>query len=202
MAIEIPVGAKVLQLPDIQELRIAAITVSDDANRLSKPAGQIGVDFPRDPSKALETAAKINKPVSFEGVKPLQALKNDIANLKSGLNWSYYEGRWRRLPDWSKLTPVKTGNSLAPELPADHRPENFGVVYNGSAVMIDDVVITDNDGAQGESEEAGYVMLAAGLHKIRLQYYNGASDFTFSMAVEGPGLKKQAVPKEWWRRDG
>ncbi|MFA5815697.1 MAG: glycoside hydrolase family 38 C-terminal domain-containing protein, partial [Bacteroidales bacterium] len=202
IAIEIPVGAKVLQLPDIQELRIAAITVSDDANRLSKPAGQIGVDFPRDPSKALETAAKINEPISFEGVKPLPALKNDITNLKPGLNWAYYEGRWRRLPDWSKLTPVKTGNSMAPELPADHRPENFGVIYDGSAVMIDDILITDNDGAHGESEEAGYVVLAAGLHKIRLQYYNGASDFTFSMAVEGPGLKKQVIPKDWWRRDG
>lgn len=220
IAIEIPAGAKTLQLPDMKELRIAAITVSDDASRLSKPASQIGVDFPRDPAATLETAAKINEPVSFEGVKPLPALKNDAANLKPGLNWAYYEGRWRRLPDWTKLTPVKSGNSVTPELPADHRPENFGVVYDGyiriptagaytffttsddgSTIMIDDVLITDNDGAHGESEEAGYVMLAAGLHKIRLQYYNGASDFTFSTAVEGPGLKKQVVPKDWWRRE-
>ena len=99
---------------------IAHAGVSDDANRLSKPAGLIGVDFPRDPALALATLAKMNEPVSFEGVEPLPAVKNDMANLKPGLNWSYYEGRWRRLPDWSKLTPVKTGNCLTPELPAEN----------------------------------------------------------------------------------
>jgi alpha-mannosidase len=219
IAIDIPVGAKTLLLPDNKDIVIAAVTVSDDANRLSKPASQIGVAFPRDPAKALEIAAKINEPVKFDGVKPLQSLKSEIPNLTAGLNWSYYEGRWRRLPDWSKLTPLKSGNSLAPELPADHRPENFGVVYDGyikvpaagaytffttsddgSTITIDDVLITDNDGAHGESEEAGYAILEAGLHKIKLQYYNGASDFTFSAAVEGPGLKKQAVPSNWWMR--
>ena len=219
--IEIPDGAKTLQLPDNNEVKIAAITLSEDGNRFSKPAGRIGVDFPRDPSKALETAAKINEPVSFEGVNPLPAINYDIASLKPGLNWAYYEGRWRRLPDWSKLTPVKSGNSLTPELPAGHRPENFGVVYDGyiripeagaytffttsddgSTVMIDDILITDNDGAHGESEEPGYVRLGAGLHKIRLQYYNGAVDYVFRVAVEGPGLKKQDVPEDWWRREG
>jgi hypothetical protein len=45
-------------------------------------------------------------------------------------------------------------------------------------------------------------MLGAGLHKIRLQYYNGAVDFVFRVAVEGPGLKKQDVPKDWWQREG
>ena len=115
---------------------------------------------------------------------------------------------------------MKTGNCLTPELPADHKAEYFGVVYegyiqvpaagaytffttsdDGSSITIDDVLITDNDGAHGESEEAGYVILAAGLHKIRLQYYNGSTDFAFSTAVEGPGLKKQAIPKDWWVRN-
>lgn len=221
IAIEIPVGARTLQLPDSREIKIAAITVSNDDNRLTKPAGQISVDFPRDPSKALETVAKINEPISFEGLKPVPALKSEVANLKPGLSWSYYEGRWRRLPDWSKLTAVKTGTSLMPELPADHRPEYFGVVYNGyirvpatgvytffttsddgSTITIDDLLVTDNNGAHGESEEAGYIMLAAGLHKVQIQYYNGAVDFAFSMAVEGPRLKKQEIPKEWWSREG
>lgn len=220
IAINLPPGAKTVQLPDNKDLRIAAMTVSDDANRLSEPAGRIGVEFPRDPARAIETAARINAPVSFEGLKPFPALKSEPANLQAGLNWSYYEGRWRRLPDWSKLTPVKSGTCLVPELPAGHKPEYFGVVYDGyvripeagpytffttsddgSSVMIDDVLITDNDGAHGESEESGYVLLSAGLHKVRLQYYNGAVDYVFRVAVEGPGLKKQEVPRAWWCRD-
>ncbi len=220
VAVEIPAGAKTLQLPDNMEVCIAAITLSDDANRLSKAAGQISVDFPRDPAVTAATAAKLNEPVSFEGVKALPALKSDASNLKPGLTWNYYEGRWRRLPDWSKQTPLKNGTCLTPELPADHKPQYFGVVYDGyilvpaegaytfyttsddgSSIMIDGLLITDNDGAHGATEEPGYVMLAAGLHKIRLQYYNGATDFAFTIAVEGPGLKKQSIPREWFRRD-
>ncbi|MFA6127200.1 MAG: glycoside hydrolase family 38 C-terminal domain-containing protein [Bacteroidales bacterium] len=218
ITIEVPAGAKILQLPDSNEIRIAAITISNDGNRLSKPAGPIGVEFPRDPARTLATAAKLNEPVSFEGLKPIEALKNAPADLKPGLAWSYYEGRWRRMPDWSKLTPLKSGTCLTPALPADHRAEYFGVVYegyikvpvagaytffttsdDGSTITIDDLLITDNDGAHGESEEAGYVLLAAGLHKVKLQYYNGAVDFTFSVAVEGPGMKKQAVTASWWQ---
>jgi hypothetical protein len=162
----------------------------------------------------------MNEPVSFEGQKPIEALKSEPANLKPGLSWAYYEGRWRRLPDWSKLSPLKSGTCVAPELPADHKAENFGVVYegyiripatgaytlfttsdDGSSITIDDVLITDNDGAHGASEEAGYALLAAGLHKVKIQYYNGSTDFAFSVAVEGPDVKKQAVPAGWWLRD-
>jgi alpha-mannosidase len=220
IGIPIASGAKSIQLPNTQEVRIAAITLSDDQNRLSTPASQIAEDFPRDPAKVLETASKLAAPVSFEGVKPMPALKSLNADLQPGLNWSYFEGRWRRLPDWSKLTPVKTGTCLSPVLPAGHKLENFGVVYDGfitipesgaytffttsddgSSFTIDNVLITDNDGAHGESEEAGYVLLDAGLHKVRVQYYNGSTDFAFSLAVEGPGIKKQAIPKEWWGRN-
>jgi alpha-mannosidase len=219
IAIPIPSGSKTIQLPDRKEVLVAAITVSDDQNRLSKPAGKIGQDFHRDPAKALETIAKLEAPISFEGVNPMPALKSQGSDLLPGLNWSYYEGRWRRLPDWSKLTPVKTGTSLFPVLPTGHKPENFGVVYDGfinipesgaytffttsddgSAFTIDNVLITDNDGAHGETEEAGYVLLAAGLHQVRVQYYNGSTDFAFALAVEGPGIKKQAIPTDWWRR--
>jgi alpha-mannosidase len=219
IAIELPAGARKLQLPASPEVRIAAITVSADENRLSKPAGLLGVDFPRDPALAAEAALRMNEPISFEGLKPLPALVQVPAGLKPGLNWSYYEGRWRRLPDWSKLTPLKTGSADSPVLPADRKPEFFGVVYegyiripttgaytffttsdDGSTVTIDDLLVTDNDGAHGESEEAGYVLLSAGMHKVKLQYYNGSTDYAFSMAVEGPGLKKQEVPKDWWMR--
>jgi hypothetical protein len=165
-------------------------------------------------------AARLKETVSMEGQAQLPALTNAPSNLKPGVSYSYYEGRWRRLPDWSKLTPLKSGTMPTPELPADHKPEFFGVVYDGfikipasgnytfyatsddgSTISIDDLLITDNDGAHGEAEEAGYVALAAGWHKIRIQYYNGSTDLAFSLAVEGPGLKKQPIPAGWWGRE-
>lgn len=219
IAIDVPAGSKTLQLPNMPGLKIAAITASEDPNRLSKPAAPIAVEFNRDPEKAKATAAKLAEPVSLDGVKPLPVVAGP-KNLKQGLAYAYYEGHWRRLPDWSKLQPVKTGVIASPELPAGHINEYFGVVYDGyirvpttgnytfyctsddgSTIMIDDLLITDNNGAHGEEEEAGFVGLTAGLHKVRLQYYNGAVDYAFSVAVEGPGLKKQAVPKEWWLRE-
>ena len=217
IAIDVPAGVKSIQLPGSKDIMIAAITVSDDPNRLAKPVSQVQVDFTRDPSTVMATAAKINEPVSFEGIKSLPSTGIEASSLQPGLSWTYYEGRWRRMPDWSKQVAVKSGKCAVPELPADHREENFGVVYDGfirvpaegvytfsttsddgSTITIDDLLITDNDGAHGATEESGYVKLAAGLHKIRIQYYNGAADFAFSTAVEGPGLTKQAIPKEWW----
>jgi len=217
IALDIPAGAKSVRLPNLPDLKIAAISVSDDPNKLTQPAASVTVDYVRDPQKVKETLAKINEPVTLDAVAALPALAKAPAALKPGLKYAYYEGRWRRIPDWSKLTPVSTGTMAVPELPAGHKPEYFGAVYegyikvpqtgdytffltsdDGSTLMIDDLLITDNDGAHGEEEEPGYVKLAAGLHKVKLQYYNGAVDFEFKIAVEGPGLKKQAVPKEWW----
>ncbi|HBB90437.1 MAG TPA: alpha-mannosidase [Bacteroidales bacterium] len=220
IALDIPAGAKTLHLPNQPDLKIAAITLSNDENRLTRPAAPIAVEFNRDPQKVREMAARLKEPVSMEGQAPLPALTNVSPNLKPGLSYTYYEGRWRRLPDWSKLTPVKSGTLLAPELPAGHRPEFFGVVYDafikipasgnyifyatsddGSSISIDNLLITDNDGSHGEAEEAGYVALTAGWHKIRIQYYNGSTDLAFSVAVEGPGLKKQPIPGGWLGRE-
>ncbi len=217
IAIDVPDGAKVLQLPDLPGVKIAAISLSDDPNRVTQPAAPVTVQYPRDPLKISQMAAKAKEPVSMEGVTPLPALAQDPGNLKPGIGYKYYEGRWRRLPDWSRLTAVKEGFMASPDLPAGHIKENFGVVFDGfvripatgnyifyltsddgSSLMIDDLLITDNDGSHGQEEEAGYVALKAGLHKVRLQYFNGAVDYAFSVAVEGPGMKKQPVPEAWW----
>jgi alpha-mannosidase len=217
IALDIPAGAKTIRLPNMPDVRIAAITISDDQNRLTRPATPLTVEYPRDPQKAKETLAKINEPVSLKDVTAIPAISKVPAALKPGIKFSYYEGRWRRIPDWSKLTPVNTGTMASPELPTGHKAEYFGAVYDGyikvpetgdytfylasddgSTLMIDDLLITDNDGAHSEEEEPGYVKLAAGLHKVKLQYYNGAVDFAFNISVEGPGLKKQPIPKDWW----
>ena len=48
---------------------------------------------------------------------------------ENGVNYSYYEGNWTQLPNFSTLTPVKTGTlpnfSLSPAQLEDY----YGFVY-------------------------------------------------------------------------
>lgn len=69
---------------------------------------------------------------SFELSKVWPALKN-VKDIKTGgLRYSYYEGKWKTLPDFTKLQAVKTGiadSSFSLEkLPSK---SNFGCVFDG-----------------------------------------------------------------------
>lgn len=48
-----------------------------------------------------------------------------------GLNYKYYEGAWNALPNFSALTPVKTGTTPNVDLAIRNVNDNFGVVWEG-----------------------------------------------------------------------
>jgi predicted phosphodiesterase len=56
-----------------------------------------------------------------------------VRSLKGGLKYSYYEGIWDNLPDFSKLVPLKNG--VAADFNAvsevNMREDNFGIVFKG-----------------------------------------------------------------------
>lgn len=52
-------------------------------------------------------------------------------NLKSGLKYSYYEGAWDSLPDFSKLTPLKTGITDSINLNMAAKKDSFALRFEG-----------------------------------------------------------------------
>lgn len=130
-----------------------------------------------------------------------------------GLRYRYYEGAWGKLPAFEALTPVRSGTMETVGLPPEARPEDIGValsgyievpregVYafyttsdDGSRLYIGDELVVDSDGPHGPKERSGKIALAAGLHRIRVTFFQHLGGVVLSTDYEGPGIDKQPIP--------
>jgi predicted alpha/beta superfamily hydrolase len=109
-----------------------------------------------------------------------------------GLHYAYYEGEWDKLPDFSKLRPVKEGwadSSFAiGKLP---RKTNFGLVLSGqmeakedgyyvfadasddgSRFYLNNQLLLDDDGLHDDSGSKSYIIpLKKGFYPVRVEYF-------------------------------
>jgi hypothetical protein len=134
-------------------------------------------------------------------------------NTVAGLKYSYYQGKFLFLPDFTKLTPVKTGTvstfSLAPKV----RSDSFAFQYtgyinvptdgyysfftnsdDGSRLYIGNDLVVDNDSKHGPQERWGAIGLKAGKHSITVQYFDYANGESLTVSYSGPGISKQSIP--------
>jgi len=65
---------------------------------------------------------------------------------------------------------------------------------DGSRVWIDGKRVVDNDGAHEMQEEDGDVELKAGLHEIRIDYFNNIGHNGITLYWKGPEIEKEVVP--------
>lgn len=133
----------------------------------------------------------------------------------NGLTVSYYEGAWTKLPDFAKLSVVKTGTvydfslrkiSSAKDLFALKFEGKIQIkkagLYNfflqsndGSRLLIDNKIIVDNDGSHGaDAEKSGKIMLVSGSHPVKLLYFQAGGGMFLDVKYEGPGVEKQSIP--------
>ena len=132
----------------------------------------------------------------------------------NGLNYTYYEGDWDKLPDFDTLTPLNSGQVYKiglDEIVA--REDCFGLVFrgtidikeagdyrffitsnDGSQLFIDDTLLINNDGLHGPGEKSGDKRLSAGKHKIKVLYFQKGAGLYLQALYEGPGVKKQVIP--------
>ncbi len=106
------------------------------------------------------------------------------------VTYRYYEGTWDALPDFCALSPVVSGRMPRITLDSARREDNFGLQFetvievleddvyaftigsdDGSRLFIDDRLIVDNEGMHGMKAARGVVPLAAGNHRIRVDYF-------------------------------
>jgi PA14 domain/PKD domain len=138
-----------------------------------------------------------------------------------GLAYKIYAGGWIDLPDFSKLTPVVTGNS--PNLAASaqgftryattwdgfiHVPADGGYTFHlidrdGARVLIDGMEVAKTGppfaqvcGSPGNAlrYDRGSLGLRAGLHAIHVEALNTTSDGAPRLMWEGPGVVMAEVP--------
>ena len=137
------------------------------------------------------------------------------SGLVPGLAYRYYEGKWRALPNFAELSPTQSGTAADFSLVPAGRGENFGLTFSGyvrvprdgvymfyassddgSRLTIGDTRVVDNDGPHGQTERGGRIALKAGLHAIRVDFFQGVGDKALEVRFAGPGLEKQLVPSE------
>lgn len=121
----------------------------------------------------------------------------------AGINYSYYEGVWDSIPNFSELTPIETG--LAPNIDSTGITINgsYGTLFSGyidipfngtftyhlisdnqSRLIIDGVKVVDNDGTHGTEEVSGSICLKKGFHEFRVEYVGMSSSSPLSVTYE------------------
>ncbi len=137
-----------------------------------------------------------------------------VENLKPGLSYSYYEGVWDSVPDFSKLTPKKRGTTENLDLKFALKKDSFAVqfegylhitkkdLYNlwivsddGSKLYFNNEVLLNNDGLHSaQSPVVKLVPLNPGYYPIRIQYFERTGDESVTLGTVENGKKPKAVP--------
>jgi hypothetical protein len=135
-----------------------------------------------------------NPPASSYNFKEggfLNGLKS-MENLRPGLKYSYYEGAWDSLPDFSKLTPVKTGITETIDLKLALKKDSFAMQFegylhivkkdiydlwilsdDGSELYLNNQLLLDNDGLHSaEMPKVTAVPLKPGYYPIVIRYFD------------------------------
>ena len=136
-------------------------------------------------------------------------------DLKPGLRYRYYTGRtFKALPAFEELKPESTGRLDTFDISRGKGKDNFAMLFtgyikvpakgvyvfstnsdDGSKLWIGDQCVVDNGGRHAPQVRSGAVALKAGLHPLRVGYFEYIGDETLSVTVGGPDAKEQPVPK-------
>ena len=114
-----------------------------------------------------------------------------LANPKEGLRYSYYEGAWKFLPDFSTLEILEEG--VAEDFDVGRMAkvdDHFGFVFegyvevprdglyefstrsdDGSKLFIHDQLVVDNDGSHSTRLRSGALGLKKGMHPVKILYF-------------------------------
>lgn len=138
----------------------------------------------------------------------------DTAAAKPAVGYNYYEGAWQKVPDFASMTPLRTGRTYEFSLEnIQQREDGWGVKFeaglsialqgkyrfstytdDGSKLYIDGKEIVDNDGSHGPMLKTGEKELSAGVHTIRLDYFEDNGGTMLKVYYEGPGIPRQEIP--------
>jgi glucose/arabinose dehydrogenase len=142
----------------------------------------------------------------------LRAPENPAGTV-AGLKYDYYEGSWNTLPNFSGLSPLKTGTVTNFSLTPRNRSDNFAFRFtgyvqvpanglytfytssdDGSKLYIGNTLVVNNDGLHAARERAGTIRLRAGKHAITVTFFDNTGSEALGVSYAGPGITKRAIP--------
>ncbi|MEZ6194728.1 MAG: PA14 domain-containing protein [Planctomycetota bacterium] len=140
--------------------------------------------------------------------------------LGRGLDYEYLEGEWDSLEGEFAETPARRrGIAPRPDLSRERRDDRFGFRFSGEIVIpgtgawtlatrsddgsrlwIDGELLVDNDGPHPAETKEAEIELAAGAHRIRVEFFENGGDEELQVLWRGPGeTELRRVPDEAFR---
>ena len=130
-----------------------------------------------------------------------------------GLIYRYYEGSWTVLPDFTLLTPLRSGVAPAFSTAPRESESNYALTFDGniripstgtwtffsnsdegSQIWIDGRLVVNHDGVHPASEASGSLSLPAGVHRITVAYFQASGAQSLDISYAGTGVPKQLIP--------
>jgi len=131
---------------------------------------------------------------------------------KAGLAYSYYEGSWTKLPNFSDLKPVESGAVEKIDITPKKRDDNYGLRFeaaltidtageyqfftrsdDGSRLWINDELIVDNDSVHPPTEKSGKIKLTPGTYLVRVDFFEAGGGDELKVEYLPPGGKRQLL---------
>ncbi|TAG13035.1 MAG: alpha-rhamnosidase [Sphingobacteriia bacterium] len=161
--------------------------------------------------KAIST--KNSLPQSSIAVSNIELYNPEI----NGWNYTYYEGEWKMIPDFTKEMVLNKG--VCSGLLFDginKREDHWGIVYtsnllideeanysfylssdDGSRLLLDGKQVAIIDGMHGTQTGMGSLRLSKGYHRISIEYFEalGGQSLELKMQVEGGTRKIVPISK-------
>ena len=169
---------------------------------------------------------KVNMPhmsvvvLELEGKVELKKMEIKLKNPTNGLDYNYYEYGGTSLPNFADLKSNSSGTVDSFIIPKTERIENFALKYtgyikipkdglytfyttsdDGSAILIDNKLVVNNDGQHAMVENSGNVMLNSGYHRIDLLFFQAGGGMGLEAAIKGPNMEKQIIPADMLYRE-
>lgn len=130
----------------------------------------------------------------------------------ANMKYAYYEGSWQKLPDFTKIKPVTSGDAADFELTVARRKNDCALKFegylrvetdgnytfhtssdDGSKLWIGDQVVVNNDGIHPPQSKSGKIKLKQGTHKVVVAVFNAGGGFELNVDFEGPNTPRQAL---------
>ncbi|MEO6949695.1 MAG: PA14 domain-containing protein, partial [Ginsengibacter sp.] len=79
-------------------------------------------------------------------------------------------------------------------VPTDGQYTFYTASDDGSSLYIDNILVVNNDGLHGWTEQSGVIGLQSGKHAISVGYFQQGGAQNLSVSYSGPGISKQDIP--------
>ena len=132
-----------------------------------------------------------------------------LAPQRANLRYQVYHEHWETLPDFDKQKVEKSGECAGFDLFVAGRDDSFGIRFegflkiqrdgayrfhlgsdDGSRLSIDGKEVVPNDGVHPHSVKSETVELKAGMHPLRVDYFEAGGQISLTLEIEGPGLPR------------